>query len=194
MINEFIDFCSDLFPSIAPYKINNLKKAIEQFRFTGKTFDVCRSTPLEDLSQGDVFEEIPFRYINDEGKEITLKRKAMLLSNTCDASRNSTLIFAALIPLDEFQKEYSSMSDIKNNIITQLMYIPCNYTQNEAVDFGLINSYSRIAFNQMLNLGKTNKIYSLNDYGFYMLLSKITMFFCRRQDVETEAERQKNIT
>ena len=62
MLEEFIDFCTEVFPSINPYTIENVKSAMAQFQHEGKTFSVCRSSPLDYLAQGDIFSELPFTF------------------------------------------------------------------------------------------------------------------------------------
>ena len=193
MLEEFISFCVDTFPSIAPYKIENLKKAISQFDFDEKTMNYCRSTCIDYFAQGDIFDNLPFTFINSCGEQVVVHRKGMLLSNTCDSSRNNMLIFSAIQSLSEFDSTPKTLADIKNNRLTQFFYIPCTYIPDEAVDFGLINSYSREAVENAFSEDKINKICSLNDYGFYLLLTKLTIFFCRRQDIETEQNRRENI-
>ena len=193
MIDKFVDFCTEIFPSISPYKVNNLKKALDQFNREGQTFDFCCSTSLEYLAQGDIFSDLPFIVLDENNQYNVVYRKGMLLSNTCDASRNDTLIFAALQSITDFEKSQQTMDDIKNNRVTQFMYIPCSHIENEVIDFGLINTFPRKFINDAYSLNKINKICSLNDYGFYILLSKITIFFCRRQDAETESDRRKEL-
>lgn len=199
MLNEFVDFCAEIFPSISPYKIEALKNAMDQFNFEGKTFCVCQSTPLEYLAQGDVFGELPFTYFDDDGEEKLIYRKSILLSNTCDASRRDFLIFAAIQEFetnDNGAEQFSenTIKDIKLNRMSQFLYLPCTELQSEMVDFGLINTFSRNAIIKMINTNTLKKKISLNEYGFYMLLSKLTIYFCRRQDLDTECIRRNECT
>lgn len=201
MLKEFIDFCSELFPSINPYTVDGLKSAMEQFELHGKTFPVCLNKPLEYLSQGDVFSELPFTFFDENGEENVIYRKALLLSNTCDASRKNSLIFVALQNIDKGSNSGASLAfsdatlkDIKNNKLSQYMYLPSEIIKNDVVDFGVINTFSRELILEMIDKKKLNKLLSLNNYGFYILLSKITILFCRRQDMETEKDRQAGLS
>lgn len=199
MIEEFVDFCSEIFPSISPYTIDNLKNAMAQFQHKGKTFSVCRSSPLEYLAQGDIFSELPFTYFDREGKQKTVKKPSILLSNTCDASRRDYLLFAAISDIEnnslQGAESFNSktIEDIKFNRMTRFLYLPCTELNSKAVDFELVTVISREAILKMIGSNKLKKNISLNDYGFYMLLSKLTIFFCRRQDRETEKERRSDI-
>ena len=73
------------------------------------------------------------------------------------------------------------------------MYIPREELKDKAIDFGLINSFPRELIVNGCSANKTKKICSLNDYGFYILLTKLTIFFARRQDEETERDRRIGI-
>ena len=65
--------------------------------------------------------------------------------------------------------------------------------KSQAVDFELVTVISRDAILKMLESNKLTKKISLNEYGFYMLLSKLTVYFCRRQDADTEKDRRIGI-
>lgn len=193
MLEEFIDFCAETFPSISPYKIESLKIAVEQFKKDGHFVECCLATPLDYYAQGDIFTDLPFSFVNSDGDYNVIKRHGILLSNTCDASRNETLIFAALQPIELMKDSPQMRNDLKNNKLTQFMYIPCEELKDKAIDFGLINSFPRELILNGCAANKTKKIYSLNDYGFYLLLTKLTIFFARRQDKETEKDRRVGI-
>ncbi len=122
------------------------------------------------------------------------------MSNTCDASRRDYLLFAAISDIEtEPSPECEALSaqtieDIKFNRINRFLYLPCTELERKAVDFELVTVISREAILKMMSNNKLKKNISLNEYGFYMLLSKLTVFFCRRQDAETEKERKIGIT
>jgi hypothetical protein len=200
MLEEFIDFCTEVFPSINPYTVENVKSAMAQFQHEGKTFSVCRSSPLDYLAQGDIFSELPFTFFDRDGRQKLVYKPSILLSNTCDASRRDYLLFAAISDIEtEPSPECEALSaqtieDIKFNRINRFLYLPCTELERKAVDFELVTVISREAILKMMSNNKLKKNISLNEYGFYMLLSKLTVFFCRRQDAETEKERKIGIT
>ena len=199
MLEEFIDFCTEVFPSINPYTIENVKSAMAQFQHEGKTFSVCRSSPLDYLAQGDIFSELPFTFFDRDGCQKLVYKPSILLSNTCDASRRDYLLFAAISDIEiNPSPECEALSpktieDIKFNRINRFLYLPCTELERKAVYFELVTVVSREAVLKMMSTNKLKKNISLNDYGFYMLLSKLTVFFCRRQDAETEKERRLGI-
>ncbi|MBP8968407.1 MAG: hypothetical protein KBG42_03900 [Lachnospiraceae bacterium] len=189
MIPEFIDFCKELFPNIDPYTAEQAKLVMDQFE-KNDVPKLARYTEQFDLLQGDIFSEIPFVYINDDGEVQTFFSKAELLSNTCDASRDDELLFAAIRPIEGYSDNKDSITAIKHNKRYSLFYIPDIPMENYCVDFELITSISRKVFNELCNKGNVNRIATLTSVGYYMLISKLTVFFLRPEDVETNCCRE----
>ena len=67
MLDEFIEFTQALFPSISPYVKEQTKAAVKQFRLDGKKLNLFNYKPYNYLSQGDIFEGIPFTRIDEDG-------------------------------------------------------------------------------------------------------------------------------
>lgn len=188
MIPEFIDFCKEVFPSIDPYTKEQAKQAMKQFEdFEGPV--LCRVSDSFDLLQGDIFSEIPFFYTDENGDMKIIYRKAQLLSNTCDASRDELLLFAAIHPLSDIDDNKSMISNIVRNKRYSAFYLPDRILKDEYVDFELINSMSRETFLRLHKEQKVNRIASLTMVGYYMFICKLTVFFMRPEDVEVNSER-----
>lgn len=188
MIPEFIDFCQKLFPCIDPYTRDQAKKAMAQFDGVAGPF-LTKQCHDFDMFQGDIFSEIPFIYTNDEGRMQIIKRKAMLLSNTCDATRDDCLLFAALHPLAEIATNTSMVDAVKKNKRFSAFYLPDRTLHDEYVDFELINTISRESFLKMNTMGKVKRIASLTLVGYYMFICKLTVFFMRPEDEDVNASR-----
>lgn len=183
MEKGFIDFCAKLFPSIDPYTKEQAQIAMSQF----ENHDGPKLTTFFDpneLDQGDIFSEIPFVYVDDNGEVMCVKRKALLLSNSCDASRDDKLLFAAIQDIDNFEFDDSTIDAIKKNRKYNCFYIPDAKMKNKFVDFELIMTYSRKAFLEMLANTKVSKELALNEIGYFMFLCKMTIFFMRREDLD----------
>lgn len=75
-----------------------------------------------------------------------IRRKAQLLSNTCDASRDELLLFAAVHPLSDIHDNDSMISNIVRNKRYSAFYLPDRILKDDYVDFELINSMSRETF------------------------------------------------
>lgn len=188
MIPEFIDFCQELFPCIDPYTREQAKLAMTQFEGVNGPV-LTKQYDSFDLFQGDIFSEIPFFYVNEAGQLKKVMRKAQLLSNTCDASRDDLLLFAAIHPLSDYSDKPSMVDTIMKNKKFNAFYLPDHRLQNEYIDFELICSMPRTAFLKLCEIGKVNRIASLNLVGYYMFLCKMTVFFMRPEDEIVNASR-----
>ena len=89
-IQPFIDFTTNLFPSISPYVAEKTKKSLEQFKLDGKVLNNFTNKPLEYIAQGDIFKDITFPYINENGDIGTYKTDAMVLTNLINTFKMST--------------------------------------------------------------------------------------------------------
>ena len=188
MIPEFIDFCKELFPNINPYTKEQAKRAMQQFEdIHGPVLSHTCNT--FDLLQGDIFSEIPFFYTDDNGELKVIRRKAQLLSNTCDATRDKTLLFAAIHPLKDIEENSSMVSNITKNQRYSTLYLPDQILKNEFVDLELITSISRENFLKLHDDKKVNRIATLTLVGYYMLICKLTVFFLGPEDVDVNEAR-----
>ena len=188
MIPEFIDFCKELFPSIDPYTKEQAKQAMKQFESIEGPV-LCRPCGAFDLLQGDIFSEIPFFYTDENGEMKVIRRKAQLLSNTCDASRDELLLFAAVHPLSDIHDNDSMISNIVRNKRYSAFYLPDRILKDDYVDFELINSMSRETFLRLYQEQKVKRIASLTMVGYYMFICKLTVFFMRPEDTELNSDR-----
>jgi len=189
MIPEFIDFCAELFPCINPYTREQAKKAMTQFEKTSVPALAKTSDSSSILEQGDIFSEIPFLYYDKDGAVKTIKRKAQLLSNTCDASRSDKLLFAALHPLKDIESNRSLMDGIVRNKKFSAFYLPDELLEHEYVDFELVNSIPRDVFHTLYDMQKVKRIATLTLVGYYMFICKMTVFYLRPEDSDVQASR-----
>lgn len=188
MIPEFIDFCKSLFPSIDPYTAEQAKKVMDQFCDNDKPKLAIALSDF-DLMQGDIFSEVPFVYIDEDGDIQTFCAKAELLSNTCDATRDDFLLFAAVRPIADYSENENTVNSIKNNKKYSMFYIPDSPMEQYYVDLEQITAISRKAFVKLHETGNVNRIATLTSVGYYMLISKLTVFFMRPEDADTNNNR-----
>jgi hypothetical protein len=82
-------------------------------------------------------------------------------------------------------------SDIINQTITGYMYIPMfQYEGREyVVDFSIISSFSTSLLRILQEKKLVDRISSLNEFGYYFLLAKLTVHFLRPEDGTSQAER-----
>ncbi|MEW4371756.1 hypothetical protein [Paenibacillus kandeliae] len=194
MLSELIDFVTELFPSINPYTKDKVKSAIRQFEISsgGKTpsrnIDYLTNQPFDYLTQGDIISNLPFvRYNSKTGVRGLLVTEGILLSNTCDAVRDPALVFAPLIELSNFTNE--QQEQIKKNEIYRLLYLPDGKISNKVIDFSMVNSLPRVMIVEGLKKAYMTKNSSLNRYGYYLFLVKLTVHFMRPEDAEAQISR-----
>lgn len=157
------------------------------------------TTTLPDnvIFQGDGYESLPFVNLMkiEEGCKY---RSGIVLSNTCDmAPENRRLYSSSIIyaPIMDLQKHVENLQMkkiredvIKNHVtnlrkqaITSMLFLPANSKMPDSIVFlnrvmSVDNSY--ISREDL----KSKRLFSLSDYGFYMLLFKLSVHFSRIQE------------
>ena len=149
------------------------------------------------LCQGDVIKDMPYAEIDH--LEMGVKSKdCIVLSNTCDIDPNnkrffnSRIMYAPLIELDKYKKVLldhgvseqqinGHINSIKEQRVSQILYLPKSQSFDESIVFldKVINIDHRYIDRVTLN---DRRLVSLSDYGFYMLLFKISVHFSRLQE------------
>lgn len=179
MINELINFATELFPSINPYTKENVKNAIKQFELEGKKINFFLLNSFDYLGQGDIIGELPFIFADENGELFGRTMKGIVLSNTCDCERDDYILIAPFVPIKEIEKDIIAL---KNNITYGFLFFPDKKYENEIVDFSLSMSFPRKLVIEGLKNGKFKKYSSLNTYGYYLFLIKLTIYFMRPED------------
>lgn len=179
MIKELIKFTTELFPSISPYTKENVNKAIEQFDY--ERLEWFRPKTMEYLSQGDIIEKIPFTFIDEDGKKNTILTKGIILS--CDASRDEYLVIAPLIKYSKILNK-NQQKLVRSNKYYDKLCFTNSQLDDYLVDFSRSTSFNRKLLLTLLKT-KTSVEFSLNQYGYYLLLTKLTIYFMRPEDKET---------
>lgn len=190
MLEEFIDYIQKIFPSIDPYIQEKTKNAIKIFHISEDKLCWLNSTPYEYLAQGDILDNIPFFKINRQGSIEVFKTKGILLSNTCSASRDESIVFAPLLNLKKLG--LNNINDVKKNLYYRLMYIPTTRYQEFVIDFSLMNTFNREFINDRIKKNEIVKEVSLNQMGYYLLIAKLTICFMRPEDSTVQLTRRDN--
>lgn len=189
MIDGYIDFLEELFPAIAPYTAEKAKSAVREFSRNGTKAPYFIEPYDEDFQQGDIFSKVPFVYIDKEGHGQLAVTGGMLLTNSCDAMRNRNLQFAAMMPLDKYSNDPDILRSVKNNKNYDYLYYPDIKVSEMFVNFGLITSVSREAFGKFVSSGNSERMASLNMVGYFLFITKLTVFFMRPEDSDVMASR-----
>lgn len=150
------------------------------------------------ICQGDVLKDMPYAEI-DHLENGIINKDCIVLSNTCDIDLNnerlfkSRIMYAPLIELSKYkrvllahkagteQQINDHINSIKEQRISQILYLPQTRTMNESIVFldKVLNIDNRSIDRLTL---KERRLVSLSDYGFYLLLFKISVHFCRLQE------------
>ena len=149
------------------------------------------------IYQGDGLLNMPIINILNPDKS-RKEAPCIVLSNTCDVSPEnkrlfaSSILYAPIIPLDKYidimlaqqvskEKISNHIDLIKQQKFTQLFYLPSTESNPESIVF-----LDRI-FNVDVNYINQEEIpdrrfFSLSNYGFYLLLFKLSVHFSRIQE------------
>lgn len=179
MNEELLLILTKIFPTFDPYTVERVKKSIIE---TAKSSDcdVYLEQPTQqNILQGDIFKNIEFITYNVDGKPIKLKGDIMVISNTCDISRNENILFIPFIPLEKLTRKINE-NDLKKNVIYNFFYI--KEIENKILDFDRIIHLPR----KQLEKIKENRKFSLTQYGFYMLLIKLSVYLMRIESEEVK--------
>lgn len=140
--------------------------------------------------QGDIFGNLTV-YSAQGNKKI----KGIILSNSCDIDTSNKrelpvrALFAPLISLKKFiallesndlpaETISSKLDSIKKQEVTNMVYLPENDSFEESVVF-LDDVYQIPAHDLKTLLDDNCKLVTLSQLGFYILLFKLSIHFCR---------------
>lgn len=180
----------EIFQNTFPYNIKkeDVNKYLDQF----ETLQYSQLTRIgeisEDIKQGDIFDEIPSSRIvlDDKKGEVTVEAKlfsAMLISNSCDATRRKNVLFAPILDLNNIS-DSNTIKTIKSNKKASTIYIGDDGFRDKYIVLDSIFSVELKTFYKLIEEGKSKKIKELNQYGYYLLLAKLAHFLVRPESDE----------
>lgn len=187
-IERFIDYTKGLFPCASIELADEAKVAIRQFSLSGKTVTCFKSTPDTILCQGDIISSLPFILFNEKGEEVIIETPGMMISNTCDAQRKSFVTFAPIFEIDNFIDDFN-IGNLKSNEINSLFFIPDSSFDKYIIDLTRLCSFPLSFINSAIQNRKIKKLFTLNSYGYYYFLMKLSVLFMRREDPTFQSTR-----
>lgn len=121
--------------------------------------------------------------------------RAVLLSNSCDiAAENkrdlpAKLTFATIIKLNryldllksaglDYQQIKSKITAIKEQRVTSLFYLPKGANLDDEY-VALLDDLHTVPFNAFRLKADRQKLFTLDQVGFYLFLLKLSVHFCR---------------
>lgn len=173
----------DLYNELATFPENIDKRFYSSYLKAEKT-----------MFQGDgVFDVI----MPVNGQEL-IKVKALLISNTCDASTENTRLFAlnlqfapifnlknyedGLLKTYSREKVLSHTRAIREQKVTSFFYLPAEGVLLEdsfaRFDYVFSSPIMGVSISELMN----NRMFTLSNYGFYLFLIKLSMHFTRVQE------------
>ena len=94
-----------------------------------------------------------------------------------------------MTPLAAYSANPAHLDAVKSNINYEYLYFPDTEIDDSFVSFGLITSVSREAFQRFVEAGKSERIASLNATGYFLFITKLTVFLMKPEDSEVYASR-----
>lgn len=179
-LKEFIDYTNQIFPSIDMSVKKSLKEALEQFDIN--KFSWFTMENLDGITQGDILDKIPFTIQNSQGNYKVFPTKAIVLSNSCDLTRDKYITLAPLIPYDSTEFNASQKFDLQNNKYNGKMCFTGSAIEKYYIDFTRVQSFNRDLILKLIEQGKINIEYSLSQFAWYFLLTKLTIHYMRMED------------
>lgn len=192
MMDAYIDFLETLFPAIDPYTAARAKDAVKEFSRYGRKGCFLTFPSDDEFQQGDIFSGVPFCFVDDGGQVRIMVSHGILLNNTCDAVRSDCLQFAAMSSFKDYSQDSAILDAVRSNINYDYLYFPDQKVDDKFVNFNLIGSVSRDAFRKAIKVGKIEKVASLNRTGYFLFLTKLTVYLMRPEDAEVYASREND--
>lgn len=179
---------------------DNYQSLLKELKSFPDNIDVRMYTSsLKDnvIYQGDGINNMPIVDLA-KGEFITKSVPVLILSNTCDMDLENTrmfptsIMYVPIIKLSKYREVLNNsckdvtkidnhINDLKQQKITQIMYLPSTGTMDDSLVFldrihNINNKY--IDRNKLRDI----RIFSLSDYGFYLFIFKLSVHFSRIQE------------
>lgn len=171
------------------------KGLISELQQLTDTTNIFSNTQPFPLLQGDVWAELPVvDYTTAQSKRI----KGLVISNSCDISVDNDrylpakVSFAPLISVAKYQEVLlvngvdkmrvgNHLSELRKQAITSLMFIPASAALGEEYLAVLSDVYS-VPLHEFQSGKAAKRVCSFNNVGFYLLLFKLAVHFCRMHE------------
>ena len=180
-LEEFINYSNQIFPAIDKSVRNSIKEALKQFDIN--KFSWFSNNDLGGICQGDILDKVPFTFQDESGESKAFLTKAMVISNSCDIENDKYILLAPLIPyLDTNEFNENQKEDLLNNKYYGKMCLSYSSVGDYYVDFSRIQSFNKSLIINLVNINKIKLENSLSQFGWYFLLTKMTIHFMRIED------------
>jgi len=186
-LDDLVDLFYRAFPILPDTPEGDVRKAIDQFSTQRLgSIQVIRD-PLEELSQGDILNPIPFIEWSDQGEPSNFTAPGMIITSTCDLDRKGNIVFCPCYQLSILGSGNSSFSkNISENTVFEFFYVDKLFDGNTwAVDLSRPMTLPRDRVFEKIYNGDISKKHSLTDKGWYLFITKFSMKYFRPDDSAT---------
>ncbi|MEI0479300.1 hypothetical protein [Brachyspira pulli] len=177
----------------------NIKDEIEKYlpKYLSPETEASLFENLKDFPKKfNIYSNIKSNFLMQGDGIVYNNKKILLISNTCDMDSTNnkrfismSILYAQICSLDKTEKilkknNYDSsrinnfISSIKSHKVTNIFYLPKNEVLQEDsfIMFDKINNMpNNISQSELLE----NKLFTLNQTGFYLFLLKLSIHFTR---------------
>jgi len=187
---------------------------MDQFPDSTNPNKVYLDLESSNLFQGDCLIDIPFHFILPETGVTTHYCDGIILSNSCDCSQENitveskNIVFSKIYVLKDYLnllRSYPEITDekiktflvnLKSNKISNLFFLPelnkspslifpesfVRFDETSFLPSSIISKYN---YNYKSTTEFGDRLFSLSQYGFYLLVYKLSLHFCRfREGIE----------
>lgn len=133
---------------------------------------------------------IPFTYFDDNGEQYIFTADAMVISTSCHIDQKNKIVLVPILPLSSFS---GNTYDLRKNIIYDYMYIPDAQMADKFVDFSILCTYGKNLIMDGIQKTRIKRVASLNQFGYYFFIVKLTVYLMRKEDSATLEERSQGI-
>ena len=196
---------TDFLPSyLSSESKGRLQQAIEQFHPSNREDisyeDFYKDYAYDYFLQGDIILDVRTANWNQDQRLYDKSYiEGLILSNTCDISLGNNrnvnpkqCLFAPLLKLDDYladllangysqQKVDEFKKNVKAQFCSNIFYLPA-VREGEPERIALLDQIFWYPIEELASLVETineERIASLNQYGFYLLVFKLSYHFCR---------------
>lgn len=175
----FTRWAESLFPNLKFHDADwQTQTAIkDMMRGRGK-YPIIERPSQDELWQGDIIDKVPFAWVDEDGDLVDCLMPAMVLSATCDIDNDDRVTVCACIEEDEFlESGLLSSEDLANQCTLRYFHLSGGGQRRYVADFGTMFSLSP----QILS--NAERMASLTRFGYYLLLTKLTVHLMRPDPV-----------
>jgi hypothetical protein len=176
----------DDFRSFLPAYAKPFSKQLQDLPLNYEKWVYATALPSKTY-QGDLFTDVRFASVDDDGQALVADLPAMVISNTCDVQpgQSESILVAPLVDLKDYSAHAtltgaewdSHLSALKRNEISQLMFLPKALGINDCfVDFSRTSSVPLHYFDSST---AKKRFQSLSQCGHYVMMVKVAHHFTR---------------